>query len=124
MGWTLTEPVSGMTVPVVPGSGTISITHDRASAVLWPLRGTAPFVQSGPMRLPAITTPPLVFDSKTVWQSFVTMAGLGRRMVLTDDMGSTWPVRIDGPVTSSLQDTADRASRPRYEVAVKFVGVA
>lgn len=124
MPWTLTDPTTAAAVPLAPTSGDITLTHDRATGVLWPLRGTSPFVQSGPLRVPTINTPPLVFDTTAAWQSFITLAGLGRRMVLTDDAGGTWPVRIDGAVETRLLDTADRATKPRYEVAVKFVGVS
>ena len=124
MAWTLTDPTTATAVTLTPNTGDIAITHDRASGVLYPLRGASPFVQSGPLRAATINTPPLVFDTTVAWQSFITLAGLGRRMVLTDDMGGSWPVRVDGGIDTALLDTADRSTKPRYEVKVKFVGVA
>lgn len=123
MTWTLADPVSGLAVPVVPVLGDITITHDRETGILYPLRGTSPFVMSGPLRTPTINTPPLMFTTRAALDQFVNLIGLGRRMVLSDDMGGTWPVRVDGGVVVRLLDTADRATKPRFEAVVKFVGV-
>lgn len=124
MAWTLTDPLSSVTVGVTPVSGAITISHDRETGVLWPLRGSAPFVQNGPQRVASINTPPLLFTSKATWEEFINLVSLGRRLVLADDMGGSWPVRIDGKVDTEIADTADRASKPRYLVKVKLVGVA
>lgn len=124
MGWQIRNTAGTTVVDVFPVSGDIVIEHQQPSTVLWPLRGSAPYVDNREQRLPAITVPPLEFASKVEFDRFVALVGTGVRLVLADDMGGEWPVKVVDGLKTALLDTADRAAKPRYRVEVAFVGVA
>ena len=124
MAWQLSDGTTTVTLRVTAGE--IVVLHPKTVSVMWPLRGTTPYVQAGPSRAPQIELPALLAIGTTEWEQLTALLTSGLNLTLTDDIGSggTWTVRPAGEVESRIEDTPDRGTNPRYRVTVKLVTVA
>lgn len=123
MAWTLTEPVSGLTVPLTPNAGDITVTEDRTTVVIYPGGGGSPFVAHSGRRPATPTVPELVFERTVDFEMLRAIWGTGRRLLLVDDGGVTWPVQIVGGIKARVIDTPIRPTKPLRYVTLTLVGV-
>lgn len=124
MAWRLEEPISGISLTLRLSAGNIQIDEDQLTSVLWPLRGSAPYVVDHERRLPAINVPPLVIFTDTEFETLRTLRSMSRVLKLIDDSGKVWPVMFLGGLQVDVIDTVDRPTAPIRYVTVQFVGQA
>jgi hypothetical protein len=122
--WTITEPVSGLTVPLRVESGDIQVVEDYKTAVHFGLRNPSPWVTEGVRRAASISVPDVVCRSMPELNLLRQLRDLGRRCVLTDDLGTAWPVRFSGPFSYTVADSVDRDTAPVIRAKLSLIGVA
>jgi hypothetical protein len=124
MPWSITEPTSTLDVVLLPVSGDITVEEQYVTTVLYARRGTSPWVSDSVGRVPTISIPECVITSRVTLDRLRAIRDLGRRIILTDDMGTAWPCKFRGPLTYRIEDTPDRAAGVRFFVTIDVVGVA
>ncbi|WP_375425497.1 hypothetical protein [uncultured Friedmanniella sp.] len=124
MGFSITEPVSGLTVVLRPVAGDITIDEGYETAVHRSLRGNSVWVTEGDPQIPTITIPEVMFRSQSELAVLRQIRKLSRRVVLTDDMGVEWPCRFTGSFTYRSVDVPDREVLPLFYAKLSLVGVA
>ncbi len=113
-----------VTVSFTPLSGEIEQNYEIPTGVFWPLRGSDPVIQYGPVRKPSITTPQWLIQGDTAKTQMIAVLGPRKRLTLTDDTTGVKYVKVIGSYSIRTQDTPDRDTNPRYIVTVTLQEVS
>lgn len=121
MAWTLSG--NGSTVNFEVLAGDIIVNQKQDTAILWPLRGASPIVQSGSARVPSLETPEWLSTSNSQHLQIMSIITSGSRITITTDTGEVFNAVVSGDVVFKIEDTPDRDIRPRRRYIVPLVGV-
>jgi hypothetical protein len=104
-------------------AGELEVTTSKATGLLWPLRGSNPIVQSGPTRVPTLSTPDWLTTSNSDHELLMSILTSGSRLTITTDLGDSYSAVVSGDIVVRIEDTPERSTRPRRRYQVPLVGV-
>lgn len=121
--WTVRDTVSGAAATFTVIAGEVVSTRDRETGIYYNLRSGSPRVVYGPLRPATVETPPWYVTGQSQYSAVMSLLLSGNRLQITNDLGETYSVMVNGEVKAALQDTPDRNVTPRWYITPTFIGV-
>lgn len=123
--WSITNTATGTSASFDVAAGDVNYVATKQTGVFYPLRGSSPFVVSGPTRVTTPKLPELITYTNTQYAALYAILTSGSRLKLTDDLGVESYVFVTGDVNVRVVDTPDRGAGVLHRyITVNFIGVS
>jgi hypothetical protein len=120
--WTIRDTQSGVSATFSVIAGEVTVTRSRDTGIFYNLKQGSPRVVYGPLHPAGIETPPFFVSGQAQYAAMMSILTAGNRLQVTNDIGETYAVMVNGEVKAVLQDTP-RSMTPQWFITPTFIGV-